>query len=79
MFKVGYTPTVSEQVAVELKYRLLGEKKYMISKLANKREDEWLMFELYEITSEGSNDELIIEFKTSTFMFVEGIEFRPAT
>lgn len=52
-----------------------------ISHLADKREDGWLMLELYQFTSNGTPVDFIIQFegsrRISSLTIVEGIELRP--
>ncbi|KAJ9538349.1 hypothetical protein OSB04_031082 [Centaurea solstitialis] len=64
----------TKPVYVGLKYKLDEKTTSSISYLADGREDGWMMVELYQFTSEGTNFDLEIRFEDSEF---EGIEFRP--
>ncbi|KAL7598435.1 hypothetical protein Lser_V15G22728 [Lactuca serriola] len=60
-----------------LSYILAGETKSSTSYLAEKREDGWLMAELYQFTSDSRNVDLEITFECRYPLLVEGIEFQP--
>lgn len=63
---------------IDLKYKLAGERNYSTVYLANKREDDWLMAELYYFISDGTSVDLEIMFDYhKSHIVVEGIEFRP--
>nr|GEV54600.1 protein kinase-like domain, phloem protein 2-like protein [Tanacetum cinerariifolium] len=63
-------------------YKLNGETQVSIVHLANKREDGWLVAELYQFTC--NNDKSILDLEIifekswfSGYFHVEGIEFHP--
>ncbi|KAI3690235.1 hypothetical protein L2E82_48212 [Cichorium intybus] len=61
----------------ELNYKLAGENKTWTVRIADKRENGWLMAELYQFTSDTRNVDLEITFECSTALVVDGIEFQP--
>ena len=60
-----------------LNYILAGETKSSTVYLANKREDGWLMAELYQFNSDSRNVDFEITFQSNDRLLVEGIEFLP--
>ncbi|CAI9285011.1 unnamed protein product [Lactuca saligna] len=60
-----------------LNYVLAGETKSSTVYLANKREDGWLMAELYQFNSDSRNVDFEITFLSNDPLLVEGIEFLP--
>lgn len=72
---------MKKQRYIGLRYKLEGETKYSISYIADEREDEWLILELYQFTRDGTTIDLRIHFESMgrnvLNMLVEGIEFRP--
>ncbi|XP_076916932.1 uncharacterized protein LOC143576793 [Bidens hawaiensis] len=67
---------------IGVKYRLEGETKPLVSCLADKREDEWLMVELFQFESQKRNVDLEISFEgfmntSSDHYVIEGVEFQP--
>ncbi|CAH1427533.1 unnamed protein product [Lactuca virosa] len=60
-----------------LNYILSGNTKSSTLYLADKREDGWLMAELYQFTSDRRNIDLEITFLSRYPLAVEGIEFLP--
>ncbi|KAI3505409.1 hypothetical protein L1887_27538 [Cichorium endivia] len=60
-----------------IKYKLDGETLFSHSYFEDKREDGWLMAELYQFTSDSRNVDLEITFDSQNIIVVEGIEFQP--
>lgn len=78
IFKCIYRQETKQLIRIAIKYRLEGETKTSIVYLADEREDEWLMAELYQFTSDGTTVdlEIIIDHDNDPIV-VEGIEFQP--
>nr|XP_043630327.1 uncharacterized protein LOC122601647 [Erigeron canadensis] len=78
VFKFIYTKkAVCKPTYSVLRYKLEAEEKLSVCYLADKREDGWLMAELYQFTSDSRYVDLQILIEGSYSLAVEGIEFRP--
>ena len=68
---------VDSYYSFSIKYTLAGENKSSTLYFVDQREDQFLMAELYQFTSNNRKEDLEITIQSTHGLVVEGIDFQP--